>query len=563
MPHAIAGKSLYVSALSAGCLLLLAFSVAAQPVLVDPPDQAGSRTTPHTSGLVAADGWVDTEGGVRISWQITFNAPGASVPNVWSYSYTITDKDGSLINPEISHIILEVSPFLNQSNVGDHVFNANAPLVGPQTWTADPNSPNSTSPGANKGNPNLPADLYGIKLNVGQPTYSFESTQPPMWGDFYSKDGAHNGIVATAWNTGIGSDPDWSTTDFTNWIPVPDTEVTPTTTTSTSTTTTTSTTSTTTTSTSTTTTQPPTTTTLAPTTTTLPPTTTSTTTTQPPTTTTLAPTTTTLPPTTTTLPPTTTTTTSTTQPPATTTTTVSSSTTTTVPDHYKCYKTQTADPFTRRNVTLDDQFVTTTATVIKPERMCNPVDKNGEGVADPTAHLMCYDIKEPRFEGEDVIVQNQFGELALTVTRPDSLCVPAEKDGVASDLNINHFKCYKVRKMKGAPGFTPPSDVDLEDQFESKLTTVIRPKFLCTPVEKNGEQVVNPETHIMCYQIKDVWGQPRFETREVSIVDQFAEQDLKAVRGDCRAATYLCVPSTKRLASPSGAFLEMTSGVID
>jgi len=46
-------------------------------------------------------------------------------------------------------------------------------------------------------------------------------------------------------------------------------------------------------------------------------------------------------------------------------------------------------------------------------------------------------------------------------------------------------------------------------------------------------------------------------------VDQFAEQDLKAVRGDCRAATYLCVLSTKRLASPSGAFLEMTSGVID
>jgi len=287
-------------------------------------------------------------------------------------------------------------------------------------------------------------------------------------------------------------------------------------------------------------------------------------------TTTTTSTTTTVAPTTTTQLPTTTTTTvlvtTTTQLPTTTTltTTTSSSTTTTVPDHYKCYKTQQiGDPFARRDVTLEDQFATTTATVTKPARLCNPVDKNGEGVADPTAHLMCYDIKEPRLEGEDVIVENQFGELALTVTRPGSLCVPAEKDGVPSDLNINHFKCYKVRKTRGAPAFTPPGDVTLEDQFETKLTRIIKPKLLCTPVEKNGEQVVDPETHIMCYMIKDAPGQPRFERREVSIVDQFAEQDLRAVRGDCRAATYLCVPSTKRLASPSGAFLEMTSGVID
>jgi len=35
------------------------------------------------------------------------------------------------------------------------------------------------------------------------------------------------------------------------------------------------------------------------------------------------------------------------------------------------------------------------------------------------------------------------------------------------------------------------------------------------------------------------------------------------MRGDCRQVAYLCVPSRKRLASPSGAFLEMTSGVID
>ena len=176
---------------------------------------------------------------------------------------------------------------------------------------------------------------------------------------------------------------------------------------------------------------------------------------------------------------------------------------------------------------------------------------------------MCYKIKEPRFQKEDVIVENQFGQLALTVTRPDSLCVPAEKDGVPSDLNINHFKCYKVREMRGAPAFTPPDDVDLEDQFETKLTRVIRPKFLCNPVDKNGEGIRNAEAHLTCYRIKDSPGQPRFQRRQVDIEDQFAQQDLKAVRGDCRASSYLCVPSSKRIASPSGAFIEVRSGLLD
>ncbi len=103
-----------------------------------------------------------------------------------------------------------------------------------------------------------------------------------------------------------------------------------------------------------------------------------------------------------------------------------------------------------------------------------------------------------------------------------------------------------LQAMRGAPRFTPPADVTLEDQFETKLTGLVRPRFLCTPVEKNGEQVVTPETHIMCYMIKDAPGQPRFERRGVSIVDQFAEQDLKAVWGECRAATYQGVLRLRR-----------------
>ena len=107
---------------------------------------------------------------------------------------------GTALTPAGSHWIFEVSPIITDANVGQYIYDENFTLVGPQTWTADPNTPNSTTPGANNGNPNLPANLYGVKADTGtdpntQPpgvaggTYTFSSTQAPVWGDFYMKDG--------------------------------------------------------------------------------------------------------------------------------------------------------------------------------------------------------------------------------------------------------------------------------------------------------------------------------------------------------------------------------------
>jgi hypothetical protein len=232
-------------------------------------------------------------------------------------------------------------------------------------------------------------------------------------------------------------------------------------------------------------------------------------------------------------------------------------------DHYKCYKTGQQPPrFQQQIVTLIDQFKESTTTVVRPTRFCNPVDKNGEGIEDPTAHLLCYKVKEPPMAPVDVIVNNQFGEQALTVTRVEQLCVPAEKNGEQSELNINHFKCYKVKPTPGSPGFQEEI-VSLADQFEIKNTRIIKPRFLCNPVQKNDEPIVNAGGHLTCYRIKDVPGQPKFTGEEITALDQFGEAGLGTFTGDCSKASFVCVPSGKRLASPSGAFLEMTSGMLD
>jgi hypothetical protein len=64
-----------------------------------------------------------------------------------------------------------------------------------------------------------------------------------------------------------------------------------------------------------------------------------------------------------------------------------------------------------------------------PFRLCNPVDKNGEGIQDPDTHLVCYTI-EPQGGslGFQVQIQNQFFDLEnLDVEHPFALCTPSTK----------------------------------------------------------------------------------------------------------------------------------------
>lgn len=102
--------------------------------------------------------------------------------------------------------------------------------------------------------------------------------------------------------------------------------------------------------------------------------------------------------------------------------------------HFKCYKTrQVGAQFDPRHVLLTDQFATERVNVVGPEAFCNPVDKNGEGISDPTAHLTCYKIRDvrgdefPKFERRRVEANDQFGARTLLLRETRSLCVPSSK----------------------------------------------------------------------------------------------------------------------------------------
>lgn len=237
-------------------------------------------------------------------------------------------------------------------------------------------------------------------------------------------------------------------------------------------------------------------------------------------------------------------------------TTTSSTTPTTNPleycqdvlDHFKCYKTRAGIPFVPLTASLADQFETKNTSILRPYRVCNPADKNDEGINDPTAHEMCYQVRDvagqPRFTRRDIRIVNQFGEQLLSVIRPETLCVPAIKDGVPSALNLDRFKCYQVRRKTGSPGFQS-RDVTLEDQFESKVTTVQKPFLICNPTELDGQPILNGTCHLACYKIKDASGQSAFVPTDVTIEDEFTSESVTAFRNTCRKASLLCVPSLK------------------
>ncbi|MBN2374748.1 PEP-CTERM sorting domain-containing protein [bacterium] len=70
----------------------------------------------------------------------------------------------------------------------------------------------------------MPGTIYGVKLDDvpdGTIKISFDSYQPPMWGDFYAKDGGNP--KAQAWNMGLELGIDPLANNLINFIPVPDT----------------------------------------------------------------------------------------------------------------------------------------------------------------------------------------------------------------------------------------------------------------------------------------------------------------------------------------------------
>jgi hypothetical protein len=101
-------------------------------------------------------------------------------------------------------------------------------------------------------------------------------------------------------------------------------------------------------------------------------------------------------------------------------------------DRFRCYRARRAagsGRFARREVPVVDELETKNTIVRKPYAVCIPVNENGAGLIDRTAHLACYQIADtpgqPRFIPRDVAVSDELGAHSSTARTPATLCVPA------------------------------------------------------------------------------------------------------------------------------------------
>jgi len=226
------------------------------------------------------------------------------------------------------------------------------------------------------------------------------------------------------------------------------------------------------------------------------------------------------------------------------------------PDHYLGYKvkeTKDTPKFDKRDVDLTDQFGSGIFEVKKPERLYNPVDKNGEGITDLITHLVGYKIELEDDDDDEVIasvlVTNQFGDIILDVEEEKFLLVPSAKDlnSPPSELGstlIDHYKCYEVEVTDDTPKFEKREIRVFDPNFdEDRTLEVKKPKLLCNPVDKNGEGIIDEENHLLCYDVKSAKDEPKHEKRKsVFTNNQFGPEQL-----DTKKVKELCVPSMKTL----------------
>ena len=210
--------------------------------------------------------------------------------------------------------------------------------------------------------------------------------------------------------------------------------------------------------------------------------------------------------------------------------------------HFQCYGLKNA-PFDKIPVTLDDQFGSLAVTVRKARALCAPAIKNSEappGSAEG-AFLTDYSITRggpaARVPGQTVV--NQFGTLTVDVLTPRSLLVPTaySDSGPPSPIGafLDHFTCYDVRITNGTPRFAGAT-VTVQTALETATIQVRKPRRLCVPTDKNGEDPTAPSfpESLLCYQTKGKGG----VSGTAFLNNQFGQQVYRLGNRQ-----QLCVPS--------------------
>lgn len=146
---------------------------------------------------------------------------------------------------------------------------------------------------------------------------------------------------------------------------------------------------------------------------------------------------------------------------------------------------------------------------------------------------------------------NNTGAFDYDVEGAWTMTLRAEKDGQTASVSIcvhtpnaqclpDHFACYRVHELSRLP---KDLRVDLADQFGSEDGVELRRAVeICAPTDKNGEGILNPAFHLVCYDVK---ARERVDA-DVQVTNQITSDPPQELRVRGRM-TRVCVPSLKEV----------------
>jgi hypothetical protein len=192
-------------------------------------------------------------------------------------------------------------------------------------------------------------------------------------------------------------------------------------------------------------------------------------------------------------------------------------------NHFRCFKAK-ATGFVPQPITLSDEFGTTTTTALKPVRYCTPTDPMGEGVVDPTSHLVCYKTAKYPFEEQwlPFLTQRIDGYRGYILERGDTVCVPATA-GVPAAAPRDAYRC-----LDGPSWTSQAMDFTIADAYGSQLIRKHRTERFCTPTGIDGEARIEEDVTLRCDSMKGK--ATGFARTTVTTTDRFGTLTLRVVK---------------------------------
>lgn len=122
-------------------------------------------------------------------------------------------------------------------------------------------------------------------------------------------------------------------------------------------------------------------------------------------------------------------------------------------------------------------------TLLSRERAVNRrINPAGLGLAVAIDHFQCYgakDLKNPKFPGAFLLsLQDQFGSSFSNAPKLETVCTPVNKNGEGISDPSQHLCCYK---LKGGAKLNPAQRVETSDQFGTVQSKLKEAKTLCMP----------------------------------------------------------------------------------